>query len=1199
MALTLTDFDVGDATLEHFRTPLDDTDDIPPYLDGVSRAGFWGQLSKAHLSALTEIEAWCATENIDMHAFSIHALHPKLTILRFLRAAKYNIEKTKTAILAGVAWREKVEMASLQSCFGHEVLEHNFYEVLRINEHWHYGFDKMNRPIFYRKYGTFDSTELLKMTTMDNVEKYFAWEQEIHMMLCRIISEQTGTLIEHTSTVIDLEGMRMSQVTSDFMTIVRLSADVSKVNYPETLGKMYIINAPMVFPMVWRLVKVFLDPDVASKIEILGSKSRWFPVLENYFGIENIPQEYGGMGPPLDCTNHSYPDFEKLLKRMRGVPETCGSVDQEERATVLSNEDGVDVQVPLTDFSGVSLPGIELSMMPEKKDTSINDYTDEDSSDDDLDEVRERGVTLSSLLSDLQSFWTSETTQEDRPRKSPQAIRMTLHDHDDSESESVESHMFSDAFDTPDNCVEMDYTDKQLANGENNAAESVYTSWRLVIVKSFLRGDCMWKEMSTGDVKSLLFKTIIGAIVFGLGAMAYATYVVSSPYWLKVRALSIWSNIVGFFVFSLLVTVNFVGYMGLRTNNTMMLSNYGYCMMFTSVLCLAIAIISFVYMGLFIQKGDTSDYNISVSELNMGTAIFASFLFVGSYFPMSLTFTLSERDKNTLDKSELEQQIRLILWLANVISLFACTVMIICGSSSLGFLSMSDGTAYYLSVYGLIYGGVCILISSLFGLWAASTAHRSVVKFYYQVILPFVILVVSGAAASAVITAATSNESRWNIFLTFTAIYLIFIGIFQVIAFANARSREILMAAIRKKLSLVTGSTEGDTSIYFGLDMLSESDFTNNNEEELLEGIGLANKNHLVRRRNRVDRLLILYASLMGLFDVFYSLSYLIYVKIVNNDGNADWFGSLFRVLGRGDSRYTEVNGFFVALTAVYGILLGPLLLFYAWSTFVGAYWRHILGASICSVVVFSQIINYSIVIFEDDKNNYYKDSRPGELTLVLVPTLLFSVIAPSLIIYREFMEASNNTRRSQNIALFLDAKKMLQEQEDSAEKVASPTAAAIRSISKHDVARFGLRSRFKNSTDSLNNLESLEMGYSYKNTSQLSNLSTISETYTKSTSEIAGIQEQDGSDKVSKMRRVMGNRSRVHSSDSVTGSVDSGTTTQTGTHTHLGHTTYAEMQYYQNKSKSYHDIASKEEAAAFLNTLAKVEQSANDPMSI
>merc|ERR1711871_1637876 len=97
---------------------------------------------------------------------------------------------------------------------------------------------------------------------------------------------------------------------------------------------------------------------------------RWFPVLENYFGIENIPQEYGGMGPPLDCTNHSYPDFEKLLKRMRGVPETCGSVDQEERATVLSNEDGVDVQVPLTDFSGVSLPGIELSMMPEKKDTS-------------------------------------------------------------------------------------------------------------------------------------------------------------------------------------------------------------------------------------------------------------------------------------------------------------------------------------------------------------------------------------------------------------------------------------------------------------------------------------------------------------------------------------------------------------------------------------------------------------------------------------------------------------------------------------------------------------------------------------------------------------------------------------------------------------------------------------------------------------
>jgi hypothetical protein len=56
--------------------------------------------------------------------------------------------------------------------------------------------------------------------------------------------------------VIDVKDMKLSQVTSDFLTLVKLLAQIDQQQYPETLGKFFIINTPSVFPFVWRMVKV-------------------------------------------------------------------------------------------------------------------------------------------------------------------------------------------------------------------------------------------------------------------------------------------------------------------------------------------------------------------------------------------------------------------------------------------------------------------------------------------------------------------------------------------------------------------------------------------------------------------------------------------------------------------------------------------------------------------------------------------------------------------------------------------------------------------------------------------------------------------------------------------------------------------------------------------------------------------------------
>ena len=52
---------------------------------------------------------------------------------------------------------------------------------------------------------------------------------------------------------------------------IELSSSVGKDYYPECLGVMFIINAPMLFSGIWSGIKHFLDPNTQKKIKILGS----------------------------------------------------------------------------------------------------------------------------------------------------------------------------------------------------------------------------------------------------------------------------------------------------------------------------------------------------------------------------------------------------------------------------------------------------------------------------------------------------------------------------------------------------------------------------------------------------------------------------------------------------------------------------------------------------------------------------------------------------------------------------------------------------------------------------------------------------------------------------------------------------------------------------------------------------------------
>ncbi|KAJ6187903.1 hypothetical protein N7519_002811 [Penicillium mononematosum] len=211
-----------------------------------------------------------------------------LTLLRFLRARKFDVEAAKAMFTASEAWRKE---------FGTDDLARNFEypekeEVFKFYPQYYHKTDKDGRPVYIEKLGKIDLNQMYKITTADRMLKNLVCEYEKladpRLPAC---SRKAGKLLETCCTVMDLKGVGITSVPSVYG-YVKQASDISQNHYPERLGKLYLINAPWGFSSVFSAVKGFLDPVTVSKIHVLGSGYQ--KELLSQVPAENLPVEFGG-----------------------------------------------------------------------------------------------------------------------------------------------------------------------------------------------------------------------------------------------------------------------------------------------------------------------------------------------------------------------------------------------------------------------------------------------------------------------------------------------------------------------------------------------------------------------------------------------------------------------------------------------------------------------------------------------------------------------------------------------------------------------------------------------------------------------------------------------------------------------------------------------------------------------------------------
>jgi hypothetical protein len=275
-------------------------------------------LTQQNRAVLNELKDWVKQDNINLNDLGGVVLDSSLLLLRYLRANNFDTKKAKKHILKSLEWRNAQGVNEILKLTPEEILGCKLSDLLENFPHWHCGYDKTGRPLLIKQQGSFEmkAVKALCGGDLEKVYKYHIWEQELISRVCYEQSVRTHTLVETITVVLDVKGLTMSSLTSDFRKLMSTMIKMDQDYYPETLGRILIVNAPSAFPMIWAVMKPWFDPITAAKVKILGSDFQ--AKLHEHVGAENLPANYFGTKPMLTKDMHPYAEAMALAGAGQG-----------------------------------------------------------------------------------------------------------------------------------------------------------------------------------------------------------------------------------------------------------------------------------------------------------------------------------------------------------------------------------------------------------------------------------------------------------------------------------------------------------------------------------------------------------------------------------------------------------------------------------------------------------------------------------------------------------------------------------------------------------------------------------------------------------------------------------------------------------------------------------------------------------------
>ncbi|KAF7541393.1 hypothetical protein G7054_g553 [Neopestalotiopsis clavispora] len=252
--------------------------------------------------------------------------HPDALVLRFLRARKWDVEAAMAMLLSAVRWRREKQLDKTVILTGESVGlkpdpsedDKGFIAQYRSGKSYVRGTDKENRPIYIIKVGLHDPN----LQSPEAMETYILHNVESIRLLVKPPQDKFCLLF-------DMTGFGLKNM--DFH-VVKFLLLIFESKYPETLGLVLIHNAPFVFWGLWNIIKGWLDPVIAAKINFTRKPAD----LLKFISEENLQSNYGGRDEwvykyiePKKDENAKLTDEEERMEIQKERDELINRFEQE------------------------------------------------------------------------------------------------------------------------------------------------------------------------------------------------------------------------------------------------------------------------------------------------------------------------------------------------------------------------------------------------------------------------------------------------------------------------------------------------------------------------------------------------------------------------------------------------------------------------------------------------------------------------------------------------------------------------------------------------------------------------------------------------------------------------------------------------------------------------------------------------------
>lgn len=289
----LTGIPCGEAEPEPFSGPI--RGGTTPSTAGVQLARCMQDLSSDQLHAYHALAELVKQNRVDVKSQLWSPDSFEQCLLRFLRARKFDVQKSWAMLSATMEWRCKMNPMALVAMPPEEVVGLPKELILQHFPMWHQGFCKEGRPVIFKNFGQTRIAAMCEHTTMDHLVRFHISVNEKASRLCAEQSKKLNKDIETSVYVLDVNGWQPWGFTAAFE-FCRQMAKIDSDHYPERLGRLFVINSARIVYYFWKLIKGFLDPVTAAKVEIHAGRESWEPVLLECIDKDQLPEEYGGTG---------------------------------------------------------------------------------------------------------------------------------------------------------------------------------------------------------------------------------------------------------------------------------------------------------------------------------------------------------------------------------------------------------------------------------------------------------------------------------------------------------------------------------------------------------------------------------------------------------------------------------------------------------------------------------------------------------------------------------------------------------------------------------------------------------------------------------------------------------------------------------------------------------------------------------------